>query len=221
MAEHRGRAGVGVASVLLVVVLAVLGVACAGDAGDEGVVADEPVGLRRTPTPELGDLTFLDYAEDARGRAFPLAADPDGYLLFYFGYLSCPDVCPLTLGHLGTATADLPADLAQRVTVGMVTVDPARDEGTEIADYMTHFVDPGRYHALRAPDGVTLREAGERVGATWRREGRAPSGAYFMAHTAAVYVLDDTGAVIWEFPFGTQPAEISAALVSLDAGVRA
>ena len=216
MAEHRGRVGVRVASALLVLVLGLLATACSGDDTAQPVEAAGPAGLRRTPTPELGDLAFVDYAEDVGGAPFPLTAEPGGYLLFYFGYLSCPDICPLTLGHLSTATGELPADLAARVSVGMVTVDPARDEGTEIADYMTHFVDPGRGHALRAPDRATLRDAGDRVGASWHREGETPSGSYFMAHTAAVYVIDDTGAVIWEFPFGTQPDDITAALEALD-----
>ena len=221
MAEGRGRVGACVASALLVLVLGLLATGCSGDDAAQPAAVDGPVGLRRTPAPELGDLDFVDYAEDAAGVPFPLTAEPGGYLLFYFGYLSCPDVCPLTLGHLSTATGDLPPDLASRVSVGMVTVDPARDEGTEIADYMTHFIDPGRGHALRAPDRATLREAGDRVGASWHREGETPSGSYFMAHTAAVYVIDDTGAVIWEFPFGTQPDDIADAIVALDGEARA
>ena len=130
-------------------------------------------------------------------------------------------MCPLTLGELSTTTGNLAPELATWVAVGMVTVGRAGEAGTEIADYMTHFIDPGRGHALRAPDRATLREAGDRVGASWHREGETPSGSYFMAHTAAVYVIDDTGAVIWEFPFGTQPDDIADAIVALDAEARA
>lgn len=218
MAEHRGRSGPRWAAALVLAALLAVP-ACSGGDGQEAR-PDEAVGLRRTPTPTMEDLDFVDYAADADGAPFRLAGPDGGFLLFYFGYLTCPDVCPLTLGHLSQASGDLPPELAARVSVGLATIDPARDEGTEIADYMTHFLDPGRYHALRAVDRATLREAGDRVGATWRREGEAPSGSYFMAHTAAVYVVDDNGSVVWEFPFGTQPDDITDALVALDAEAR-
>jgi protein SCO1/2 len=218
VADTRGHPGSRLLPIL--VLAAVLAVsACSGGDGQEGQ-AEEAVGLRRTPMPELEDLGFLDHAEAPAGVPFRVAGEEGGFLLFYFGYLTCPDVCPLTLGHLSQATGDLPPELAAKVSVGLVTIDPARDEGAEIADYMTHFMAPGRYHALRAADRATLREAGDRVGATWRREGETPSGSYFMAHTAAVYVVDDEGSVVWEFPYGTQPDDITDALVALDAEAR-
>lgn len=200
----------------LLAVLALSAGACGGG-DDAGTAAEDgPVGYSRTPEPELGDVAFVDYASDPAGAPFRAVGADGGYLLFYFGYLSCPDVCPLTLGELREATGLLPAELTDRVSVAMVTIDPARDEGVEIADYMTNFFEPGAYHALRGADRAELREAGDRVSASWHREGQTPSGSYFMAHSAAVYVVDDQGSVIWEFPFGTEPADIAAALRSFD-----
>lgn len=132
-----GRAGTPVVSarprppaVVLAVLaaLVLLAAGCGGGDGDAEAEAEGPVGYQRTPAPEVADLDFVDFADDRAGRPFSAVAPEDGFLLFYFGYLSCPDVCPLTLGELATTRAALPGDLAERTTVAMVTFDPERDE---------------------------------------------------------------------------------------------
>ncbi len=221
---HRaGTLGVPARAVLVVLAaLALLAAACGDDGTSTTTEAGGPAGFTRDPAPEVGDLEFVDFAGDPAGAPFALAAPTEGgYLLHYFGYLSCPDVCPLTLSELSQARDLLPADLAARTSVSMVTFDPQRDTGAEIADYMANFFPAGAYHALRADDDDVLATAGDRLAATWRREEQEPGAdpdAYFMAHTADVYVLDDQGRMLWEFPYGTEPADIAEALEALDAG---
>lgn len=214
MAEPRSR----LAAVTLALALAVSTAACGGGGGGEAASSAEeaPTGYQRTPAPEVGDLAFVDFSEDPGGAPYRLVAEEGGHVLFYFGYLSCPDVCPLTLGELQAAKAELPADVADRTEVALVTFDPARDEGQEVADYMANFFDDG-YRALLAADRATLDESGERLGATWRREGEGADGSYFMAHSAAVYVIDDRGRAVWEFPFGTEPTDIADTIAGLTA----
>jgi protein SCO1/2 len=212
MAE-RHRAGTRVVSAL-VAVACVLGAVACGDDGEGGTAdaASDAVGYDRTPEPEVADLEFVDFAEDPAGVPYRAVAPDGGFLLFYFGYLSCPDVCPLTLGEVARARESLPADLADRTSAAMVTFDPERDEGAEVADYMANFFEPGEYHALQAAGADQLALAGERFSATWRRDEERPDGTYFMSHSAQVYVIDDTGRVTWEFPFGTDPSDMAAVL---------
>ena len=49
------------------------------------------------------------------------------YMLAYFGYTFCPDVCPTELQIIGTALDMMPDDVANEVTPVFFTVDPERD----------------------------------------------------------------------------------------------
>ena len=85
---------------------------------------------------------------DAIGGAFTLtngdgktvtATDLHGkYLLVYFGYTFCPDVCPTTLADIAQALDKLGAK-ADRVQPLFITVDPARDTPAVMRHYVTAF----------------------------------------------------------------------------------
>jgi protein SCO1/2 len=197
------------AAIAAVVVL--LAAACGGSA-DPGQVdtVQGRVGYSRTPAPHVGDITMIDYSTNAAGETYAMQAETDELLLVYFGYLSCPDVCPTTLAAISVALDAMPPDLAANVEMAMISVDPERDEGVEIATYLDVFVE--RNHGLLAPDEATLTEAGDRFSAAWEIEDHEPGEVYFVAHSAVTYVVDDTGTVVWELPFGSEPEALAVAL---------
>ena len=81
------------------------------------------------------------------------------YVVLYFGYTSCPDICPLTLAQLSQAMRLL-GNKAQDVQVIMVTVDPERDTPQRLASYLTAFSPPW------SPSSVSP--------APWTRYARSP-----------------------------------------------
>jgi protein SCO1/2 len=60
------------------------------------------------------------------------------YMLMFFGYTSCPAICPTDLQHMATALDLLGADAA-RVQPLFITVDPARDTPDVLKDYVANF----------------------------------------------------------------------------------
>jgi protein SCO1/2 len=75
----------------------------------------------------VSQVALPDVSPEARGRPFPMRAAENAILLVFFGYTTCPDICPTTLATIRTALAGLdPADAA-RVEVAFVTVNLARD----------------------------------------------------------------------------------------------
>ena len=209
-----------------VVALAVALSAC-GDAADVATTAPaEPTttlpaeagiaGYSRTPNPNVSDLEFLDFSDDPAGVPYsPVAADGN-LLLVYFGYLSCPDVCPLTLSDIRRALDSMSPELAARVETAMISVDPERDTGEEIANYLDVFTINN--HALLAPDSVALDAAGERFSAIWRIPEHEEGETYWVDHSAVLYVVDDTGDVVWEFPYRTEAEPMAAALTAVFEG---
>jgi protein SCO1/2 len=108
-------------------------------------------------------------------------------VLLYFGYTSCPDVCPTTLFNASAMLKSLGAD-ADKVRVLFVTVDPNRDSLKVLKDYTGSF----------APQVVGLRGTPDQLAALAKRYRVAysvkPAGDSFeVTHGTAVYVFDRHG----------------------------
>lgn len=179
--------------------------------------AGELPGITRDPAPTVEGLTFLDHRDPGAAPVVTdLAAPPDGLLLAYFGYLSCPDVCPLTMADIARAQELVGPELAARTTVAFVTLDPDRDDPERLRAYLAHFFGDGDRRALTAPDGASLQAATDRLGVQWEVEPHDPGDErYQVAHSAITYVIDDHGVVVRELPFGTTSDDLARVLRGL------
>jgi protein SCO1/2 len=93
----------------------------------QGVVIDPP-----KPKP-----TFT--LTDTGGEPFEFASETQGKLtLLYFGYLNCPDICPVHLAQIAETFDRLP-DVAREAEVVFVSVDPERDSPEEIREFLDNF----------------------------------------------------------------------------------
>lgn len=120
------------------------------------------------------DVTMADY----RGK----------WVLIYFGYTFCPDVCPTTLGELGDALKALGAR-ASRVNILFITVDPTRDKVPVLARYLKAF-DP-RIVGLRG-DPEETEDAAKSFHVFYRMRSIG-HGQYAVDHSSYVYVFDPQG----------------------------
>lgn len=169
-------------------------------------------GLTREPPPVVDGLEFLDFSQGDDPRTVNLVPAAGEVTVAYFGYLGCPDMCPLTMGDLRIAREQLGPELAARTTIAFVTVDPQRDDGRRIRDYLSFFFDE-RYLALRAADDAALATAADRLGVRYELpEDADPDEHYEVAHTAITYVIDDSGTVVRELPFGAPPEDYTTVL---------
>ncbi|HWA03423.1 MAG TPA: SCO family protein [Rhizomicrobium sp.] len=119
------------------------------------------------------------------------AADTDfrgKWLLIYFGYTFCPDVCPTTLSQLGNALDELGPKASDFQAV-FITVDPARDKTAVMKDYMKSF--SPRILALRgAPEDI--EEAAKSFHVYYRPRSLG-NGQYTVDHSSYIYVIDPKG----------------------------
>ena len=108
----------------------------------------------------------------------------------FFGFASCPEVCPTTLSRL-TALEQQVGSAAKRLKVVFVSVDPERDTQTMLATYLSNFELP----ATGLTGAVT--EIDKVVGAFGAMYVKTPTeaGGYTIDHTALVYLLDEQGAL--------------------------
>lgn len=178
--------------------LAVGWVGCAAPAF-HGVVADPPEAV--------AEVTLSGTA----GAPFRLSEQAGRWVLLFFGYANCPDVCPFTLAHLTTALRDV-GPAADDVRVVFVSVDPDRDTPEALGAYAASFGP-----AVRAVTG-TRAEIDAAVAAFDARyalntDGAADSAAgYTVSHSGEVFVIDPAGRLRLTIPYGVGPADIAADL---------
>ena len=140
------------------------------------------------------DITGADYARDfllpdANGVERSLADFRGKYVLLFFGYAQCPDVCPTALSRAVEVRRLLGTDGA-KVQVVFITVDPERDTPGVLREYLAAF-DPS-FIALRGTPEQTEKTARE-FKAFYQK---VPTGSsYAMDHSALTYVFDTTGKV--------------------------
>lgn len=110
----------------------------------------------------------------------------------FFGFTNCPDVCPTTLRMLAQVEQSL-TDLsaAQRPRVILVSVDPQRDTPEQLASYVKFFNPAfvGLTGSQEAIDGFT-RGIGVPVAIT-----PLQGGGYTVDHSAAIFLVDPSGAL--------------------------
>lgn len=198
----------------LVSVLLVTLAGCGDDSGEgspalEGMTRDDPI--------SVADVAITEVAPGRPGQPFRFRAD-DGELLFvYFGYTSCPDVCPVTLTDLSRALDLLDPELAADLSVAFVTVDPARDTAEVLVPYLGHFFD--RVHALRTEDPTALSAVESAFGASSTITPN-DDGTYEVSHTAISYVVDSGGDVVVEWPYDTSSSAMARDLQILFDAIR-
>ena len=175
-----------------------------------------PRGYKPTPVRKTDTFSLPDYATDPNGTSFPFKASPGDLLVVYFGYLTCPDICPVTMADLAAGLEEVGPSVADHVEVAFATVDIERDTGARMMDYLTHFFPNSTKHALRATDSFQLYGVTYQFGAQWQVDPHEPGATtYGVAHSGLTYVVDDKGQLVWEWPFGTTGPEVAATLVQL------
>lgn len=159
------------------------------------------IGGRFTLTDGAGH-TVTD--RDLRGR----------YLLVYFGYTFCPDVCPTTLTAVAGALDRL-GKRAERLQPLFITVDPLRDTPKVVRDYAAAF-SPRILGLTGTPEQIANVARAYRVYYARRRTGEGPDD-YTMDHSSILYLMGPQGQFIAPIP-ADEPAERMAADIARHMG---
>ena len=158
----------------------------------QGSVIDPPI-----PAP---DIALVDQNEQPFRLSQRVAEDGRRKIaLVFFGYVHCPDVCPVTLSEYRQVKAEL-GEQTEQLDFVFITVDPQRDTPETLRKHLANF-DP-------AFVGLTGSQA--QLEQVWKdfnvfvyQHEPTASGGYLVDHTARVYVVDRQGELRMTYPFGT------------------
>lgn len=155
---------------------------------------------------------------DATDSAWTPANLAGRWTLVFFGFTSCPDVCPDTLYKLSGAVGQLPEDL--RPTVLMVSVDPMRDTPEDLGRYVKWFNPAFEGVVGTNADIARLQTFANAMGAAFTYT-PTEDGAYTVDHSAAVFLTNPDGHLAAIFSTPHEPARMAEDLrriLGADAG---
>lgn len=140
----------------------------------------------------------------AAGTDFELREMRGKIVALFFGYTSCPDICPTTMAELKQALEQLGTE-ADQVQVLFVTVDPQRDTPERVQEYVNHF----------NPNFIGLSGTEPELAKAWSDYGvfreivdGTSAAGYLVNHTARVTLIDQQGNLRVSFPFDTPVEDV-------------
>jgi protein SCO1 len=152
-----------------------------------------------------GPFTLVDQTgrtvtdQDFRGR----------YMLVFFGFTHCPDVCPAEL-QVMSASLDELGPKADEIVPIFITLDPERDTQEAMGAFVKNF--GSRFVGLTgSPEAIAAAADAYRVAYAKIQEGtRKPD--YSIDHSGLVYLMGKDGEYITQFPYGTPAAKMTETL---------
>ena len=161
-------------------------------------------------TPTIGGPFTL---VDQHGKAVTDIDFRGHYMVIYFGYTYCPDVCPTFLTNISDAL-DLLGDKAAKVAPMLITIDPARDTPEHLKEYAAYF--HPRLRALTgSPEQIAAVAKAYRVYYSKVKQEDATEDDYLMDHSSVTYVMGPDGMFRLHFSHGTDADTMASRLRDL------
>ena len=136
---------------------------------------------------------------DQRQQPFNRKSLQGKWSFVFFGYLSCPDVCPNTLHELNAfwrLLKDETGEDPQDLQIVFVSVDPMRDNPHKLGDYIAHF---NREFIAATSEKRHIDNFASQFGAGYVIEEETAPGQYLVAHTSAIFLVDPLGRSVATF----------------------
>jgi protein SCO1/2 len=129
------------------------------------------------------------------------------YMLIYFGYSFCPDICPTTLQVMADAIGKL-GDKAARITPVFITIDPERDTPKVLKEYMNAF---GPNFVGLTGSAAAIKDV-EKKYRVYAEKKPLKGGNYGMDHSSVLYLMGPDGRLVTYYDEAISPDNLAKEL---------
>lgn len=129
------------------------------------------------------------------------------YMLIFFGYTYCPDVCPTTLAVM-SAALDMMGSRADRIVPIFITVNSKRDKPEILKAYLDAF-GPSWVGLTGTPEEIAAAAKAYRV---FYRESPGEGDNYTVDHSGVVYLMKPDGSYLANYSLANSPDKMAADL---------
>ncbi|MEN0075581.1 MAG: SCO family protein [Paracraurococcus sp.] len=147
---------------------------------------------------------------DQSGREVTERDYANGWMLVYFGYTYCPDVCPTELGTMASIMDTL-GPAGAKVAPVFISVDPQRDTPEVLKDYVARF-HPRLQGLTGTPEQVA--EVARRYRVYYAKVQRPDMTDYLMDHSSFLYLVGPDAKVRALYRPETRPEDIAAGIAA-------
>ncbi len=183
----------------------------------KGIITDQSTLISEFPEPMYlqGDGTVRSSVPiggpfrlvDAKSGKIVTSADYLGkWHIMYFGYTLCPDVCPTELQHIVQALSAM-GNRGQSITPIFITVDPARDNASTMAQYVALF--SPRLIGLTGNQQDIDQIVWEYNVYVLSNPDEVSGNNYDVVHSAFIYLIDPEGNLAAIYPPDAQPSDLA------------
>ena len=195
------KIALGAISVLLVsiVVVVALFVSTSDTDFDQKAKAFSDLGGDFTLTSQAGPVSL----SDLKGKV----------VVMYFGFLSCPEVCPNSMTVIRSALKRLGSDNLENTQALLVSIDPNRDTPQKLAEYAKYF-----HPNLKGITGTkqTIDTVTKQYGAYYNfTEIESASQDYGVEHSSRYYVIDQQGKLVTAMRHSTTSNELYTQIIEV------
>lgn len=172
--------------------------------------AGDAVPVKSEIKPLAGAPTGGDFTLESLSGPVSTAQYRGKLILLYFGYTQCPDVCPTSFSLMAQALNELDERELEGVVGIFVSVDPKRDTVERLAEYVDYF-HPSFIGVTGDENAISA--AADLYGVQYSFTDASDSAmGYIVNHSAAVYLIDQQGALRFAFPHETPPETMLGAM---------
>ena len=134
-------------------------------------------------------------------------------VVLYFGFLSCPEVCPTSMSILTRSLEKLSPAEKNKTKAILISIDPQRDNFQELLEF-TNYYHPNILGVTGTEQEV--EKVAQQYGAFFEiTESETVDSAYAYRHSSRYYVIDQQGKLIQAMRHSTTPNELSARIKKL------
>ena len=195
---------------LLIVILAGFLVGALGGAAALIVTSAQGPKVETTGTALIGGPFTL---VDQNGKTVTDRDFRGKYMLIFFGFTHCPDICPAEL-QVMSAALDALGSKADEVVPVFVTLDPERDTSEVVGTYVKNF---GKNFVGLTGSPSAIANAAKDYRVTYSKfeyNGRDVNYRYSIDHSAIVYLMDKDGQYLTHFTYGTPASKMTETMRS-------
>jgi len=174
-------------------------------------------GLNPTPEPQIktsgkaligGPFSLINQ----NGKRVSEKTYAGKFMLVFFGYTSCPDICPAQLQVMSLGLKAL-GEQAKRIQPIFITIDPERDTVAAMAKFVSGF---SKQLVGLTGTAEEIRAIGKNYRIFYSKIKNTSSDQnYLMEHTTIIYLMNERGEYVRHFSFGVKPDELAAELKKL------
>ncbi len=148
-----------------------------------------------------GDFVLIDQ----NNQLFDSKQFREKYLLIYFGFTFCPDICPASLGEINQIMSVLKGQ-NKHIKYLFITIDPKRDTVEQMKNYFTAF--PNVIALTGTKEQISKVADAFKVYYAVASDGKQNTDHYMVNHSSFFYLVDDKGEMVKIYPSGSKGLDI-------------